>query len=228
MIINRTPHAITIPSSLGAYTLPAPIDPNDIARVDTTTEALPPVDGMPMMRTTWHCIVGLPGYVDGTYHVVSALVAEMAAALGRMVSDLLVPGAQIRDEAGRIIGCAGFTAAESCSPLLRPPSGCAERVAAITTPHTTPAIPSRRNNGPAADHFELETSTRRLSTLAEAREYRGSKMVKIYRVDGITGHRHVVDDPRRPMPESDRGVIPSVGSPAAMPAESAAIVAVIE
>jgi hypothetical protein len=101
MIINRTPHAITIPSSLGAYTLPAPIDPNDIARVDTTTEALPPVDGMPMMRTTWHCIVGLPGYVDGTYHVVSALVAEMAAALGRMVSDLLVPGAQIRDEAHR-------------------------------------------------------------------------------------------------------------------------------
>ncbi len=151
-IINRTPHSISIPSTLGAYTLPAPIDPSEIARVETTTAALPPVDGMPMMRTTWHCIVGLPSYVDGTYHIVSTLVVEMAAALGRTISDLLVPGAQVRDAQGRIVGCAGFTTAESCSPLLRAPSGCAERVAEITTPHATPAILSRRES----DHEAIE------------------------------------------------------------------------
>lgn len=39
------------------------------------------------------------------YYVVSSLAAQAAARSGRATDDLLVPGEQIRDDAGRIIGC---------------------------------------------------------------------------------------------------------------------------
>lgn len=39
------------------------------------------------------------------YYVVSSLAADAARCSGRATDDLLVPGQQIRDEAGRIVGC---------------------------------------------------------------------------------------------------------------------------
>jgi len=51
------------------------------------------------------------GHVPGNprevavYYVVSTIAAEAARSSGRTTEDLLVPGQQIRDEAGRIIGC---------------------------------------------------------------------------------------------------------------------------
>jgi hypothetical protein len=43
------------------------------------------------------------------YYVVSSLAAEAARRSGRTTVDLLVPGQQIRDEDGRIIGCGSLT-----------------------------------------------------------------------------------------------------------------------
>lgn len=39
------------------------------------------------------------------YYVVSSLAAEAARRSGRTTEDLLVPGQQVRDDAGRIVGC---------------------------------------------------------------------------------------------------------------------------
>jgi len=54
---------------------------------------------------------GMDGHVPGpprapaVYYVVSTIAADAARRSGRTTEDLLVPGQQIRDEAGRIIGC---------------------------------------------------------------------------------------------------------------------------
>ncbi len=40
-----------------------------------------------------------------TYYVVSSATAEAVRSSGRTTEDLLVPGQQIRDDAGRIVGC---------------------------------------------------------------------------------------------------------------------------
>lgn len=47
----------------------------------------------------------LPPRAPAVYYVVSALAADAARRSGRTTEDLLVPGQQIRDNAGRIIGC---------------------------------------------------------------------------------------------------------------------------
>jgi hypothetical protein len=46
-----------------------------------------------------------PPRAPAVYYVVSTLAAEAARHSGRTLADLLVPGQQIRDEAGRIVGC---------------------------------------------------------------------------------------------------------------------------
>lgn len=46
-----------------------------------------------------------PPRAVAVYYVVSSLAADAAKRSGRTTEDLLVPGQQIRDEAGRIVGC---------------------------------------------------------------------------------------------------------------------------
>ena len=58
------------------------------------------------------------GHVPGSprapavYYVVSTITADAARRSGRTVEDLLVPGQQIRDEAGRIVGCRSLVRVE--------------------------------------------------------------------------------------------------------------------
>lgn len=117
---NRTPHPITILAADGVTvvaSLPA-AQRGEVARVETTTETDGRVGGIPIMRTRWGQIVGLPEYEAGTYHVVSVIVAEAAVDSGRNCDDLLVPGDQVRDARGRIVGCRGLTRAVTSSPAM--------------------------------------------------------------------------------------------------------------
>ena len=60
-----------------------------------------------------YCLVcgAQDGHVPGAprelavYYVVSTIAAEAARCSGRTTADLLVPGQQIRDASGRVIGC---------------------------------------------------------------------------------------------------------------------------
>lgn len=103
MIVNLTPHAITIVSPDGGKTV---IDPSgEIARVTETHTPAGTVDGVPIVTVTYGEVTGLPAGDGECAYIVSALVA---AALPHR-SDLLVPVGQIRDEAGRIAGCTGLS-----------------------------------------------------------------------------------------------------------------------
>lgn len=119
MVINCTPHAVTI----AGYTIPPS---GQIARaLETSTivgslrsAAHPPI---PLTRTEYTALVmsipaptgdpsdrmdvGFPEPSEAVYYVVSLVAVQCAARVGRTTADLLVPGQQLRDEQGRVIGC---------------------------------------------------------------------------------------------------------------------------
>lgn len=61
-------------------------------------------------------LVGLPEPEEGTIYVVSVIAAEMALTGYRRVDDIRVPGGQVRDDSGRIIGCCGLIGVAEASP----------------------------------------------------------------------------------------------------------------
>ena len=119
-IINRTPHTITIMHADGqTVLLSLPAAPRgEVARVESTTETDGDIGGVPLMITRWGGVISLPDPQPDVYHIVSTIVVEAAIDAGRDCRDLLVPGDQVRDAQGRIVGCRGLTTAASCSPAL--------------------------------------------------------------------------------------------------------------
>lgn len=127
-VINRTPHDIVI-LPIGAPADAAPIltlakaDRGEVARVEQTTAhdgwVAPLASGarVPIGRAEWGQVVGLPDPDPNTYHIVSVIVVEAALDAGRTIDDLLVPGDQVRDGKGRIVGCRGLIEGRTASPV---------------------------------------------------------------------------------------------------------------
>lgn len=103
MFVNLTPHGIII--------LDYGRDKNDrlfvppdgqVARVETTSEDLGTRDGVPVTKTTFGEVVGLPDPEEGIYLIVSRLVLE---AVKDARDDVFAPGELVRNDDGRPIGC---------------------------------------------------------------------------------------------------------------------------
>lgn len=110
MIKNLTPHPCIIVLGNQNITLPAP---KIVARVEQTSKyigSLPLGNSLgaeyhvPIYSNEYGDVQGLPPVEQGTYYIVSRMVAE--AAWDRR--DLLVPNDTVRDPNGRIIGCRSF------------------------------------------------------------------------------------------------------------------------
>ena len=102
-IVNLTPHKLVIVREDGNKIT---IDPSGIIpRVSTTVEKIGEEGGIPLFRTCYGNVTDLPPAEDGKLYVVSGLLK--AACPDR--KDLLTPAKQIRDEAGRVIGCEGLS-----------------------------------------------------------------------------------------------------------------------
>lgn len=140
-ILNRTPHPISISvaeaTPASTITISAAL-PEDIARVETIAHKTEPlyvdsgihvvVDGkldprptadrrlVPTATMSWGKIVGLPPPSVHYRYIVSVIVAAAAHAEGRDISDLYVPGDQVRDASGRIVGCMALTPAVDALP----------------------------------------------------------------------------------------------------------------
>lgn len=127
-IINRTPHDIVIlaadaPASARPIMVLPAAPRGEVTRVEQTTDHdgrnITLADGVVQIgRARWGHIVGLPEPVAGVYHVVSVIVVEAAVDGGREVWDLLVPGDQVRDDRGRIVGCRGLVEGITASPAM--------------------------------------------------------------------------------------------------------------
>lgn len=98
-IINATPHAVTIMD--GDNNAIRTFAPSGICpRCSVTRETVSNISGIPVNRSVFGEVVGLPEYEEDTIYIVSRVVAEAAKR-----NDLFVVDDAVRDEAGRIIGC---------------------------------------------------------------------------------------------------------------------------
>lgn len=99
-ILNYTPHTLNVHTATGVRDIPS----DGVARVSVARVECDNIDGITIHRGEYGEVTGLPAEAPGTRLVVSRMVA--ATLPDRL--DLLVPGALVRDDAGRPVGCMGL------------------------------------------------------------------------------------------------------------------------
>ena len=103
-ILNLTPHTLVVGGN--------EIKSAGVARVSETSELVrteaTPYGEIPVFRTTFGHVIDLPEEREDTLLVVSAITARAAMQENPNRRDIFVPGKQIRDTEGRIIGCEGI------------------------------------------------------------------------------------------------------------------------
>lgn len=98
--INLTPHAVHI-MPLGPEGPVRTIPSSGQVRVATEREHAGYFGGIPINRTYFGKVEGLPEEQEDTLYVVSSITAQAAPHR----RDLLVPDDPVRDSEGRVIGC---------------------------------------------------------------------------------------------------------------------------
>jgi len=105
-IVNLTPHKLVLMNEDLSVT--AEIEASgQVARVATRAVKVDETpEGVPLYRTEYGAVEGLPAPQDGVIYVVSGLVR---AAVGDSRPDVYSPGKLVRDDAGQPIGAVGLT-----------------------------------------------------------------------------------------------------------------------
>ena len=85
-IVNLTPHAISVRLNGRDVVIPPS---GQVARVATSAELVAEVDGIPVYRTVFGQLEGLPKPKEGIVLITSTIVAQAAARLGR--TDVVSP-----------------------------------------------------------------------------------------------------------------------------------------
>lgn len=103
-LVNLTPHSLHVIVDATTHTI-LPSGPP--ARAAMTREQIGTLDAgefaVPLFRTTFGEITGLPDPQDGVVYLVSNIVAQ---AVRR--DDVLIVDDMVRDSEGRILGCRAF------------------------------------------------------------------------------------------------------------------------
>lgn len=98
-LVNLTPHRVTVINDGNeVMTIEAS---GVVARCKTDTVIVGSINGVPITRTVFGDVEGLPEASTGVFYIVSAIVKN--ARPDR--SDLLVPVGVVKDDEGRIVGC---------------------------------------------------------------------------------------------------------------------------
>lgn len=101
-LINLTPHMVNVVVPSGTIDIPAS---GQVARCSQTSSEVCNINGIPVTKQEFGEVVGLPAPQEGTYFIVSRLVA--AACPDR--HDLLIPGPLVRNADGQPVGCQGLS-----------------------------------------------------------------------------------------------------------------------
>jgi len=103
IIVNLTPHPVSVRRADGTFlSLPKCNNP---ARCVAVFQDVATVDGIAVKRQMFGAVQDLPDPQDGTLYLVSLVVAQAS----KHRSDLVSPGAAIRDANGVQIGCDGLS-----------------------------------------------------------------------------------------------------------------------
>jgi hypothetical protein len=100
--VNLTPHEINVVDESGEGVIDIPAS-GEIARVETTREIAGKAGNVPVYRTVYGEITGLPAPREGIVYVVSGMVLAQTDRI-----DVMAPGELVRDDAGKPIGCVGL------------------------------------------------------------------------------------------------------------------------
>lgn len=107
-IINLTAHTINVVNGENNIAYPS----EGLARVKTEEKEVGKINGIPVVKTVYTTVEGLPDMQEDTVYLVSTLVLQALKANGVCRPDCLAPNTglsgAIRDEQGRIIGVKGF------------------------------------------------------------------------------------------------------------------------
>lgn len=98
-VVNLTPHTINEVTTGTSYP-----PSGQVARVAQVTVKAGEHDGVPMYKSTFGKVEGLPEPEEGTIYIVSAMALN--GVVGR--DDVVSPGNLERDENGQPVGCVGF------------------------------------------------------------------------------------------------------------------------
>lgn len=99
--VNLTPHTVNIQGQGGRDIAPS----GAVARCSQSNVLVREIDGIPVTRQTFGKVEGLPAPVEGTFYIVSRMVAS--ACPNRR--DLVIPGPLVRNEQGQPVGCDGLS-----------------------------------------------------------------------------------------------------------------------
>ena len=103
-IINLTPHPINLVSNDGR--LIDTIEPSgNVARISVQHETVGELCNVPLVKSVYGEIEGLPEPIEGVWYIVSGMVKS---ALPER-KDLVVPAQLVRDDSGNVVGCAAFS-----------------------------------------------------------------------------------------------------------------------
>jgi len=100
-ILNYTPHTVCIIGDSGTTEFKS----CGVARVNVEQSQIGDINSIPLYKSSFGEVVGLPSPEDGTLYIVSAMVLN---ATDR--TDVIAPNTSkaIRDESGKIIGVNSF------------------------------------------------------------------------------------------------------------------------
>lgn len=102
-IRNLTPHILNLISVDGST---VNIQPSGtVARVSAKTETVGNVNGIAVTKSVFGDVIDLPAAQDGVVLVVSRMVKDRVADR----TDVMVPGAPVRNADGQIIGANGLS-----------------------------------------------------------------------------------------------------------------------
>lgn len=107
-VVNLTAHTINVVNGESNIAYPS----EGLARVKTEEKIIGTVDGIPVVKTIYTTVEGLPDMQEDTVYLVSTLVLQALKANDIYRPDCLAPNTglsgAIRDDQGRIIGVRGF------------------------------------------------------------------------------------------------------------------------
>ena len=112
-LVNLTPHEVVVYDASGNLVLKVPPS-GRVARVATKEERVGTINGVPVYRTTYTEVEGLPEPEPGTVYIVSLLVLQALQARRVQRSDVVAPNTSptpngaVRDAQGRIVGVRSF------------------------------------------------------------------------------------------------------------------------
>ena len=102
-IVNLTPHEVKIVD--GGNNVVAVFPSDGVARVSQCDVLVDEINSIPVVKTEFGEVLGLPEPAEDTVFIVSRITVEVARARGLNTDDLLITSGAVRDDQGRIVGC---------------------------------------------------------------------------------------------------------------------------